>query len=69
MSDAIQDPWPFELVARERWERLTERQKGWVEGAILAELRAIEPRAPRLQLIRGNGRQGKASPRPALRLV
>jgi len=34
--------WPFEDVKRERWDRLTERQKGRVESAMLAEIDAIE---------------------------
>lgn len=34
--------WPFEDVERERFERLTERQKGRVERAMLLELDAIE---------------------------
>lgn len=34
--------WPFENVDFERWEALTERQKGVVEHAINAALDAIE---------------------------
>lgn len=34
--------WPFEDVDFERWDRLTERQKGHVEKAINAELDRIE---------------------------
>lgn len=39
--------WPFELISRERWERLTERQKGAVEDAALAKLNEIEASAQR----------------------
>lgn len=38
--------WPFEAVSYERWDRLTERQKGRLEAAILRELEAIEREAP-----------------------
>lgn len=34
--------WPFEAVSYDRWQRLTERQKGRIEAAILHELEAIE---------------------------
>jgi hypothetical protein len=35
-------PWPFDGLSHERWAALTERQKGRVEAAALAELRFIE---------------------------
>lgn len=35
--------WPFEGIDYERWSRLTERQKGRIEKAIIDELNAIEP--------------------------
>lgn len=34
--------WPFDGVDFERWERLTERQKGRVEKSVLDELDRIE---------------------------
>ena len=34
--------WPFDGLSHERWAALTERQKGRVEAAALAELRLIE---------------------------
>lgn len=37
-----QSAWPFESLSARRWSTLTERQRGRIEGAALAELRRIE---------------------------
>jgi transcriptional regulator with XRE-family HTH domain len=34
--------WPFQMVARERFDALTERQKGLVEAAMLSAIEQIE---------------------------
>ena len=36
------EPWPFEDVSRDRFDRLTERQKGAVESAMLEVIGRIE---------------------------
>jgi len=70
--------WPFEWILRDRWERLTELQKGRVEAAALEKLREIEAdaraRGDHLRLVPGTrkkrGRQQVWSePRTPLRLV
>lgn len=42
MSMSKWTKWPWELISRERWERLSERQKGAVEAAALEKLVEIE---------------------------
>jgi hypothetical protein len=37
--------WPFQDVSQSRWNRLSERQKGFVEESFRREIEAIEMRA------------------------
>jgi hypothetical protein len=39
---ASEDEWPFQTITRERFEGLTERQKGMVEQAMKNALRDVE---------------------------
>jgi hypothetical protein len=43
--------WPFENVTFERWQQLTERQKGLVESAMLSKIEEIESQANRKQAL------------------
>lgn len=61
--------WPFPDVSQNRWNRLSERLKGYVEGSFLREIEAIEKvviksRRHGLRVI-----QGRKSERPPVDLV
>lgn len=40
--DGPSAPWPFDSIEADRWDRLSERQKGMVESAALKEIERIE---------------------------
>jgi len=42
-TDITDDPatWPFELISRQQWQQLTERQRGAVEAAAVRAMREL----------------------------
>jgi hypothetical protein len=57
--------WPFSEVSQSRWDRLSERQKGFVGAAFHLEIEAIERAGNTGQFAKG----GKKIDVPYLRLV
>lgn len=46
-ADASASAWPFELISREQWDALSERQRGAVESAALRAMNGyLQPHAP-----------------------